>query len=55
MAGIRRFLESGDGGRTWRALDALDLGSAWYQAVRISDGGALVVGHSGRILRIAPD
>lgn len=55
VTGIRRFLESGDGGRTWRALDALDLGTAWYQAVRISDGDALVVGHSGRILRIAPD
>lgn len=52
--GMRTALYSRDGGESWQALQALDVGLNWYsdiEAVSV-DGPLLAVGHSGRVIRI---
>lgn len=55
VTAMRDMLESGDG-LTWQRISGGDFGSAWYAGVVTTGSGAsasaLVVGHSGRIVRI---
>jgi photosystem II stability/assembly factor-like uncharacterized protein len=55
VSAMRDMLASDDG-LAWRRVDWGDFGSAWYSGVSLSGNGAvptaLVVGHSGRIVRI---
>jgi len=55
VAAMRDMLASDDG-LAWRRVDWGDFGSAWYSGVFVAgngaEPGALVVGHSGRIVRI---
>lgn len=57
VTAMRDMLASDDG-RTWRKVQWGDFGSAWYSGVNLVGTGsserALVVGHSGRIVRIGP-
>lgn len=58
VVGQRVGLYSADDGRSWKTVDALDLGLNWYADVARADSGAagefVVVGHGGRIVRLAP-
>jgi photosystem II stability/assembly factor-like uncharacterized protein len=55
VTAMRDMLASADG-LAWRRIESSDFGSAWYSGVSITGAGAgrsvLVVGHSGRIVRI---
>ena len=55
VTAMRDMLASADG-LAWRRIESGDFGSAWYSGVSITGAGAgqsvLVVGHSGRIVRI---
>jgi len=55
VTAMRDMLASDDG-QTWRRIAGGDFGSAWYSGVVTTGSGAsaaaLVVGHSGRIVRI---
>ena len=52
--GMRTALYSRDGGESWQALQALDVGLNWYSDIESvsADGPLLAVGHSGRVIRI---
>lgn len=51
--GIREMLVSKDAGQSWQSISDPDIATSWYQGVDASsDGGAWIVGHSGRILRL---
>lgn len=53
VTGIREMLLSADGGQSWKPISNPDIATSWYQGVESSsDGGAWIVGHSGRILRL---
>ncbi len=53
VTGIRELLASTDGGQTWQRISNPDIATSWYQGVDANgDGGAWIVGHSGRILRL---
>lgn len=52
VTAMRDMLASDDG-RTWRQVSGGDFGTAWYTGLHLGSGAsALVVGHSGRIVRI---
>jgi hypothetical protein len=55
VTAMRDMLASDDG-LAWRRIEWGDFGSAWYSGVSVTGSGtaqsALVVGHSGRIVRI---
>ncbi|WP_428310483.1 WD40/YVTN/BNR-like repeat-containing protein [Hydrocarboniphaga sp.] len=53
IAGMREMLESRDGGQSWKARTDGDFATAWYSGVASpASGGLVLVGHSGRIVRI---
>lgn len=54
VSGMRDALQSDDDGVNWRRLGSADFGTAWYQGVAAAEGAtdAIVVGHSGRIVRV---
>ena len=53
VAGMRETLESRDGGATWKRRTDGDFGTAWYSSLAAPQSGGLVlVGHTGRIVRI---
>jgi photosystem II stability/assembly factor-like uncharacterized protein len=54
VAGMRETLESRDAGATWKRRIDGDFGTAWYSALAApASGGLVLVGHTGRIVRIA--
>ena len=53
VAGMRETLESRDGGATWKRRTDGDFATAWYSALAApANGGLVLVGHTGRIVRI---
>jgi photosystem II stability/assembly factor-like uncharacterized protein len=52
VTAMRDMLASDDDGATWRHVAGEDLAVAWYAAIARSsvDGGAIAVGHAGRVL-----
>ncbi|WP_420467499.1 WD40/YVTN/BNR-like repeat-containing protein [Panacagrimonas sp.] len=58
VVGQRVALHSRDNGDTWRPVDALDLSLNWYTALgrgaSMPAGEFIAVGHSGRVIRLAP-
>lgn len=51
--GIRELLLSDDLGLSWHSLSNADIATSWYQGVDSDgEGGAWIVGHSGRILKV---
>jgi photosystem II stability/assembly factor-like uncharacterized protein len=53
IAGMREVLESRDGGQSWKTRTDGDFATAWYSGVAApASGGLVLVGHSGRIVRI---
>lgn len=56
--GQRVGLRSADGGATWTPIDVLDVTLNWYSALArpasAPSGEVIAVGHSGRVLRLAP-
>lgn len=58
VVGQRAALRSIDGGKSWTPLNVLDVALNWYTSVaHVSSAAAgefIAVGHSGRIIRLAP-
>lgn len=53
IAGMREMIESSDGGATWKTRTDQDFATAWYSGMASpASGGLIVVGHSGRIVRL---
>ena len=52
VTGIRTLLQSADGGNSWVSRQPGDVDSRWYQSLGMSEAGAFMVGHSGRIVQI---
>ncbi len=53
VTGIRELLTSADVGQTWKRISNPDIATSWYQGVDAGgNGGAWIVGHSGRILHL---
>ncbi|TDU33276.1 hypothetical protein DFR24_0016, partial [Panacagrimonas perspica] len=56
--GQRVALRSTDNGATWNPIRALDFSINWYtglgHAASAAAGEVIAVGHSGRVLRLAP-
>ncbi len=54
VTGMREMIASIDDGRTWEKVTAGDAITNWYQGIAPSPegGAALIVGHSGRIVRL---
>lgn len=51
--GIRELLLSDDLGEHWQPVSNADIATSWYQGVASDgEGGAWIVGHSGRILKV---
>lgn len=54
VTGMREMISSVDDGRTWHKVTAGDAITNWYQGIAPSPdtGTAIIVGHSGRIVRL---
>ncbi|WP_374680493.1 WD40/YVTN/BNR-like repeat-containing protein [Hydrocarboniphaga effusa] len=53
VAGMRETLESSDGGASWKRRTDGDFGTTWYSSIAApASGGVVLVGHTGRIIRI---
>lgn len=53
IAGMREMLQSSDNGATWKPRTDQDFATAWYSQLAMpADGGLVMVGHSGRIVRL---
>jgi len=58
ISGIRTLLRSRDDGQTWESITEGDVAVQWYQAVKgtqasdTGDDSVVMVGHSGRVIKI---